>query len=124
MQKLWHQNNRVELRQKLIKKHEQNIELERKSGIKKKYVPVTGTKEHSPIAGEREDGVIGAPDFKSSEMDTTSFSRGLGFSLNSKPAIKQRPVSAYHIPMRSKLHNKTNTLAVENEIKETLSHEE
>ena len=57
-------------------------------------------------------------------MDATSFSRGLGFSINSKVNIKQRPVSAYNIPMRSKLHTKTNTLAVENEIKETLSHEE
>ena len=33
-------------------------------------------------------------------------------------------MSAYQIPMRSKLHTKTNTLAIENEIKETLSHEE
>ena len=57
-------------------------------------------------------------------MDVTSFSRGLAFSLNSKAAIKQRPVTAYHIPMRSNLHAKTNTLAIENEIKETLSHEE
>lgn len=57
-------------------------------------------------------------------MDATNFSRGLAFSLNSKAAIKQRPVSAYQIPMRSKLHAKTNTLAIENEIKETLSHEE
>lgn len=57
-------------------------------------------------------------------MEATSFSRGLGFSLNSKVNIKQRPVSAYNIPIRSKQHTKTNTLAVENEIKETLSHEE
>ncbi len=57
-------------------------------------------------------------------MDATNFSRGLAFSLNSKAAIKQRPVTAYHIPMRSNLHAKTNTLAIENEIKETLSHEE
>jgi hypothetical protein len=40
LQKLWHQNNRVELRAKFISKHEQNIELEKKSGIKKKYMPI------------------------------------------------------------------------------------
>lgn len=57
-------------------------------------------------------------------MDATSFSRGLGLSINSKAQLKQRPVSAYHVPMRSKLHAKTNTLANENEIKETLSHED
>ena len=57
-------------------------------------------------------------------MDVASFSKGLGFSINSKAAIKQRPVSAYNIPMRSKLHTKNNTLANDNEIKETLSHEE
>lgn len=57
-------------------------------------------------------------------MDGTSFSRGLGFSLNSKAAIKQRPFSAYNLPMKSQLHTKTNTIGVENEIKETLSHEE
>jgi hypothetical protein len=44
LQKFWHQNNRVELRTKFISKHERNIELEKKSGIKKKYVPVTASK--------------------------------------------------------------------------------
>jgi|LauGreDrversion4_2_1035121.scaffolds.fasta_scaffold441011_1 hypothetical protein len=58
-------------------------------------------------------------------MDATSFSRGLGFSINSKgQTIKQRPVSAYNIPIKSKLHTKTNTIALDNEIKETFSHEE
>jgi hypothetical protein len=48
MQKLWHQNNRVELRAKFIKKHEQNIELEKKSGVKKRYVPISSTKNQTP----------------------------------------------------------------------------
>ena len=48
LQKLWHQNNRVELRAKFITKHEQNIELEKKSGIKKKYVPIPSTYRQTP----------------------------------------------------------------------------
>ena len=48
LQRLWHQNNRIELRTKFIKKHEQNIQLEQKSGIKKKYVAVSTTKTQSP----------------------------------------------------------------------------
>lgn len=35
LQKLWYQNNRQEIRAKFINKHEQNIQLEKKAGIKK-----------------------------------------------------------------------------------------
>jgi len=50
LQKLWHQINRVELRSKFIKKHEQNIALEKKSGVKKKYVTITPSMNQDPVA--------------------------------------------------------------------------
>lgn len=34
---MWHEENRRKLRSKLIERHEQNIELEKKTGIKKEY---------------------------------------------------------------------------------------
>lgn len=49
LQRLWHQNNRVELRSKFIKKHEQNIALEKKSGVKKKYVTITPAENQNPV---------------------------------------------------------------------------
>ncbi len=37
LQHMWHHQNRKELRAKLIRRHEKNIALEQKSGIKKEY---------------------------------------------------------------------------------------
>lgn len=40
LQKLWYQNNRDDIRAKFIQRHESNIILEQKTGVKKKYQPV------------------------------------------------------------------------------------
>lgn len=40
LQKLWYQNNRDDIRAKFIQKHEKNIVLEQKTGVKKKYQAV------------------------------------------------------------------------------------
>ena len=39
-QKEWHLQNREEIRVKFLERHEQNIKLEKKSGVKKEYLSV------------------------------------------------------------------------------------
>lgn len=41
-QKFWQQAVRQQSRQRLIKQHERNIELEKKAGIKRDYIAIEG----------------------------------------------------------------------------------
>ena len=40
MQSEWFKQNRNELRQKFLDRHERNIEMEKKAGIKKQYATI------------------------------------------------------------------------------------
>ena len=40
MERDWHKQNRYETRQKFFQRHEQNIKLEEKAGVKKNYVEI------------------------------------------------------------------------------------
>lgn len=41
LQNMWYANNRDQIRNKFIDRHEQNISLEKKAGVKKKYQSIT-----------------------------------------------------------------------------------
>lgn len=52
MQQEWYKQNRDELRSKFLERHEKNIEMEKKSGVKKEYVTVRDGRESTMPQGE------------------------------------------------------------------------
>ena len=72
MEKDWHIQNRYETRQKFFQRHEQNIQLEEKAGIKKEYVEI------EPIEG----GDMKRSQFSNFMMDNINKSHETIFSIN------------------------------------------
>ena len=71
MEKDWHIQNRYETRQKFFQRHEQNIQLEEKAGIKKDYVEI------EPIEGDMK-----RSQFSNMMIDNINKSHETIFSIN------------------------------------------